>query len=891
MRFAFAACLLSVLPFLAGCGGSSNGSGGSHLSGPATTTTLLAASPNPATSGQTVTLTATVSSSASTPTSIPSGSVTFVEGTTTLGSASLSSGTAIFTISTLSSGTHSIAATFAGDSSFSSSTSTSVAEVIGAASVATTTSLTATPNPAAAAATVTLTATVAASGATATGSVAFLDGTTTLGTVSLVNGVASYTTSTLAPATTHTLTASYAGVTGLLPSTSAAVAEVISPVGPAASTTVLAVSPNPAAAGANVTLNATVTSATGTPTGNVAFVDGTTTLSTVALNGGVASYSTTTLSAGTTHALTAVFSGTTAYAASTSPAISEVINPATAATTTTALTASPNPAAAGAVVTLNASVTSAGGMPTGNLAFRDGTTTLMTVALTNGAASYTTTALTAGSTHNLTATYLGTTAFAISTSNTVAEVISMALSASASFNFTTPNQTILGFGGAEAFYGTYLDNHPNESQIMSALYDPVKGLGITFLRLQNNYYNYNGTNLPTFDPDNVKLITAATSALGSAPTTLLSSWTPPASLKSNNSLNACTTSTNGSCTGGFGTLAQAVGGGYNYAGFGQFWLTSLQAYAAQGVVPDYISIQNEPDFPASYVGCLFNPTEAPASLYGSAQSYASYGKAFDAVYKAISTSSLASVPKMIGPEAFTVNNAQALMMETPASEVSAVAHHLYGVPSNNGNPQGNVAAETAFASAFPSQPKFETEYYQTPGFDNAIQIHNALTVANDNVYLYWGLTWPSTLTGGVSSDQAGLLYIDNPFAAQSTWAYPNGWTYNDAYYVMKGYSYFIRPGYIRYNANVTNADEDVSVYQSPDTTTTVIVLLNTSTSATDTVGLDLTGIPYSTSAIYRSSFATPINSANAERWNALGAYTASGISMPPQSEVTVVLTR
>jgi hypothetical protein len=44
---------------------------------------------------------------------------------------------------------------------------------------------------------------------------------------------------------------------------------------------------------------------------------------------------------------------------------------------------------------------------------------------------------------------------------------------------------------------------------------------------------------------------------------------------------------------------------------------------------------------------------------------------------------------------------------------------------------------------YPTSLKFETEYYQTPGFYNAIDIHNALTIANDNVYLYWGLAWPS----------------------------------------------------------------------------------------------------------------------------------------------------
>jgi hypothetical protein len=40
-----------------------------------------------------------------------------------------------------------------------------------------------------------------------------------------------------------------------------------------------------------------------------------------------------------------------------------------------------------------------------------------------------------------------------------------------------------------------------------------------------------------------------------------------------------------------------------------------------------------------------------------------------------------------------------------------------------------------------------------------------------------------------------------------------------------------------------------------------------------------------------SSNASSITSPGAERWNNLGAYTSQGISLPPPSEVTVVLTK
>jgi hypothetical protein len=173
------------------------------------------------------------------------------------------------------------------------------------------------------------------------------------------------------------------------------------------------------------------------------------------------------------------------------------------------------------------------------------------------------------------------------------------------------------------------------------------------------------------------------------------------------------------------------------------------------------------------------------------------------------------------------------------------------------------------------------------------------TTARDSAYMFWQAVWPSQLDTAKdqAGDQQGLLYADNPYNTAS-WVFPNGWTYNDAYYALKHYSYFVRPGYVRFNAAVDNTDERVSVFQSPDTKTTVIVVLNTSASATDGLSVDLSTITYATSTIYRSSFSQAIS--NGERWNNLGAYipptsssgsnNSGGINLPPQSAVTIVLT-
>jgi uncharacterized repeat protein (TIGR03803 family) len=80
------------------------------------TTTTLASSPNPSTEGETVIFAATVSSSGGAP---PDGeTVSFMSGTTTLGTGFLSSGQATFSTSILPVGRTSVTAVYGGDSTF-----------------------------------------------------------------------------------------------------------------------------------------------------------------------------------------------------------------------------------------------------------------------------------------------------------------------------------------------------------------------------------------------------------------------------------------------------------------------------------------------------------------------------------------------------------------------------------------------------------------------------------------------------------------------------------------------------------------------------------------------------------------------------------------------------
>jgi Big-like domain-containing protein len=97
-------------------------------------------------------------------------------------------------------------------------------------------------------------------------------------------------------------------------------------------TTSLTWSANPSVFGQSVTFTATVAAVSpgsGTPTGTVNFLDGTTTIGTgIALNSsGVATFSTSTLTvSGSPLSITAVYSGDTNFTTSTSNAVSQVVN-------------------------------------------------------------------------------------------------------------------------------------------------------------------------------------------------------------------------------------------------------------------------------------------------------------------------------------------------------------------------------------------------------------------------------------------------------------------------------------------------------------------------------------------------------------------------------------
>src|SRR5580658_6312950 len=365
--------------------------------GTVTPTLTLSSSANPSAAGQSVTFLLTLAGPAG-QTVAPSGPVQFAvdgvdlggpvtplpfdEPPPVTGSSALSPA-----VSTLSPGTHTITATFAGDSTYAPGTAPGITQTVSAAAgpgtVTPTLTLSSSANPSAAGQSVTFLLTLAGpAGQTVapSGPVQFaVDGVDLGGPVTPLpfdepppvtgSSALSPAVSTLSPGT-HTITATFAGDSTYAPGTAPGITQTVSAAagpGTVTPTLTLSSSANPSAAGQSVTFLLTLAGPAGqtvAPSGPVQFaVDG------VDLGGPVTplpfdepppvtgssalSPAVSTLSPGT-HTITATFAGDSTYAPGTAPGITQTVNAAAGpgtVTPTLTLSSSANPSAAGQSVT------------------------------------------------------------------------------------------------------------------------------------------------------------------------------------------------------------------------------------------------------------------------------------------------------------------------------------------------------------------------------------------------------------------------------------------------------------------------------------------------------------------------------------------------------------
>jgi hypothetical protein len=288
---------------------------GNALAGvsPASTNTVLSATPNPSAAGQAVTLTATVTSTAGTPT----GTVSFSLGDGTFVSGALVGNTATATHVYPAKGVFTVSATYAGDANFRPGTSNSIQQSVGGTS----TTVTSAPNPSLAGQSVTVAATVVGPGGTPTGTMAFNFGDGTSVSAPLTAGGTASVNHVFAAGGNFTIQGNYSGDASFNASTGTT-QQTVNLIN---TSTTLTSSLNPSQVGQAVTFTATASSGGGTPTGTVTFKDGTNVLGNATLASGIATFTTTALTQGS-HTVTANYAGSGSQAASTSSPLIQIVN-------------------------------------------------------------------------------------------------------------------------------------------------------------------------------------------------------------------------------------------------------------------------------------------------------------------------------------------------------------------------------------------------------------------------------------------------------------------------------------------------------------------------------------------------------------------------------------
>ncbi len=370
--------------------------------GKTSSTTALAANPTTGVFGQSIILTATITSNNRS----PSGTVAFSEGGTALSgcsAVSVTSSTASCMASTLSVATHSLTAAYSGDTNTTGSANATALPVVVSKAA---TSVTVTPLAAISlgqSVTVSASVAVTSPGAgTPTGTIAISDGGTVAGDTCAITLPATSCPLNPSSAGNLPLSATYSGDNDFVTSTNTASLSV----GTATSAITLTSSPNPSTVGQAVTFTATVSAVTPASVGRMS---GSAALSVNGMSGSAA------LSDNGTSGSTALsdngMSGSTALSdngMSGSAALSD-IDVARAKDKTSEGASLFRP-------------TAASGTPTGSVTFSENGAVLGTVALNaSGVATYTTSDLSAGS-QTITASYSGDANDAVATITEVQQV-------------------------------------------------------------------------------------------------------------------------------------------------------------------------------------------------------------------------------------------------------------------------------------------------------------------------------------------------------------------------------------------------------------------------------------------------------------------------------------
>jgi glucuronoarabinoxylan endo-1,4-beta-xylanase len=322
----------------------------------------------------------------------------------------------------------------------------------------------------------------------------------------------------------------------------------------------------------------------------------------------------------------------------------------------------------------------------------------------------------------------------------------------ATINGADIHQTIDGFGAGAVFLDAGLD--PLTDANMDALYGTgANQMGLTLIRLR-------------IAPDGnwSDAILDGQKAKQRGAKILATPWTPPASMKDNGSL----------VNGGSVIPAQ-------YPNLVDYFNNFTDTMASNGAPVDVLSIQNEPDFTATYESCRWNASQLDTFFHDFASGV--------------------KTPMMM-PESFhydqTLSN-PTLNDPAAAANVAFIGGHLYGAGIQDYPLAHSLGKHTWMTEYLVNDQSINA------AVDTGQQINDTLTVGNMSAYIWW-----KTI-----GDANGLLNAAGVLQPRA--------------YVMAQFSKFVRPGDIRLDVPSNSSPLGLTAFMGPLSGRFAMVAVNDTT--------------------------------------------------------------
>jgi glucuronoarabinoxylan endo-1,4-beta-xylanase len=268
--------------------------------------------------------------------------------------------------------------------------------------------------------------------------------------------------------------------------------------------------------------------------------------------------------------------------------------------------------------------------------------------------------------------------------NTTAPVV---VNAEITVNAADNNQVIQGFGCATVF------TPPNTTAYTSDEFDRLFGsgagqVGLNILRIR----------IASDDAWRATELNHAKWAIQRGAKVFASPWSPPARMKTNNSI--------------IGTGGKLIAD--SAAAYAKYLNDFALYMAANGAPLQAVSVQNEPDWEPSYEGCAWTATEM---------------KDFIKNHGAKISATRLMAPELVNNNQTYVNTI--LSDAGAAANLSIIGTHIYG-----GGITENTTAKTLGKEVWMTE-HLDTLVTQTGNINTAVEIHDCFTKANFNAYIWW----------------------------------------------------------------------------------------------------------------------------------------------------------